>query len=566
MKKFLALMLAAILAISALAACGKTQPAGTDAADKTTEAAKEDSAAEDNAEDGSEAAEDETAPAADDPFANLPENRTEYQNSYVVATPEMYPNIDFSKPYTCYVYSIGGKPNDWDMVEEKINERLAAFNTKIVTNFIGWSDLSTMYSLVLTGGEDIDIIFTAPWCQMYTENDKESFFRFDEAWLEENMPLTWRFQDHRFFKETTINGEMIAVSCNNEKPENKIVAIRQDLADKYGISELKDWEDYKNFMFTIAEKETPESGIFAQASSGSNPEVQEVWYQQYDTFYLIKDGGMSFTYSYNGGVPEWSDIQWTLETDMFRDFCYEMKAMADAGCWSRGALNNTVSDDDAFAALQGASIAWNGSVFGFMRQAEDADASVKCAAYDLTSDKLVKCEEANNGDMAIASASKDKERAAMVLDLMKMDTEINRLIHLGIEGVHYELADDGRTFTALDKAADYGNNSHGISWGLHNGIYQLAGGDEREQAMYDAWEERMVGCPTVTFVFDKSNVSEYCDAIIQITGDYTSALQLGLVDDVDAEIDEMIQRCNDAGLDIIKEELQKQFEAWLATQ
>ena len=52
MKKFLALMLAAILAISALAACGKTQPAGTDAADKTTEAAKEDSAAEDNAEDG----------------------------------------------------------------------------------------------------------------------------------------------------------------------------------------------------------------------------------------------------------------------------------------------------------------------------------------------------------------------------------------------------------------------------------------------------------------------------------------------------------------------------------
>ena len=118
----------------------------------------------------------------------------------------------------------------------------------------------------------------------------------------------------------------------------------------------------------------------------------------------------------------------------------------------------------------------------------------------------------------------------------------------------------------MEKAADYGANSHGISWGLHNGIYEQAGGDERELAMYEEWKKRMVGCPTVTFVFDKSGISEYCDAIIQITGDYTNALALGLVDDVDSEIDDMIQRCNDAGLDVVKEEVKKQFEAWLATQ
>ena len=206
-------------------------------------------------------------------------------------------------------------------------------------------------------------------------------------------------------------------------------------------------------------------------------------------------------------------------------------------------------------------------MFGFMRQAEDADSNVRCAAYDLTKDKLVKCEEANNNDIAIASASKDKVRAAMVLDLMKMDTEINRLIHLGIEGVHYNMEEDGKHYVTTEKGvADYGPNSHGISWGLHNGIYEQAGGDEREQAMYEEWKKRMVGCPTVTFVFDKSEISEYCDAIIQITGDYTSALQLGLVEDVNAEIDDMIQRCNDAGLDIVKEEVKKQFEAWLATR
>ena len=51
-----------------------------------------------------------------------------------------------------------------------------------------------------------------------------------------------------------------------------------------------------------------------------------------------------------------------------------------------------------------------------------------------------------------------------------------------------------------------------------------------------------------------------------IIGDYTASLQLGLVEDVDGQIEEMLQRCNDAGLDKIKAELQKQYEAWLATR
>ena len=201
-----------------------------------------------------------------------------------------------------------------------------------------------------------------------------------------------------------------------------------------------------------------------------------------------------------------------------------------------------------------------------MKQAEKTE-GVKCAAYDLTTDHLVKCEEANNGDLAIAKASKNPERTAMVLDLIKMDTEINRLFHLGIEGVHYNMESDGRHYTRIaEKTEDYGPNSMSISWGTHNGLYEEAGAPERETVMYDSWRERMVGCPTVTFVFDKEKVGDYVDAVSSILGDYTGLQSLGLVDDVDASIDELIGRLNDAGLPQIKEELERQFKEWKAAQ
>ena len=76
----------------------------------------------------------------------------------------------------------------------------------------------------------------------------------------------------------------------------------------------------------------------------------------------------------------------------------------------------------------------------------------------------------------------------------------------------------------------------------------------------------MVGCPTVTFVFDKEKVGDYVDAVSSILGDYTGLQSLGLVDDVDASIDELIGRLNDAGLPQIKEELERQFKEWKAAQ
>jgi putative aldouronate transport system substrate-binding protein len=346
----------------------------------------------------------------------------------------------------------------------------------------------------------------------------------------------------------------------------KIVAIRQDLADKYGISALENWDDFMNYMITIAEKETPESGIYAMAASGSNPELWDIYRQRFDGFYGLQDGSISMLFKFDGEtLPTKDDMKLTYEYPEFRDFCKDMKKLADAGCWSRSALTNTISDDDAFAALQGAAIAWNASVFTYMKSAEKNE-GVTCMAYDLTKDTFVSAEAYSNNDMAIAAASRNPERAAMVLDLIKYDTYLNRLLLLGIEGVHYSINNETGEYTKLEKNGDYPPLSVSVAWAVKNGNLTESGTPERELAITDEWAKRVKSNPTVTFVFDDSEISEYVSAVNSVLGEYTGMLQLGLVDDVDATVDEMLSRIYDAGMQEVYDEFYRQYDAWYQTR
>ena len=550
-KRLLAIVMSLCLTAAALVGCGGSGGG-------SQESAQSSAGAETTAESaaGTEAAESAAASLDSLPAA--------VGEGTITATPEMYSSIDLSEPYTVNMYLIGDTPNDWDRVLELTNEYLEPFNTSLNVTIMSWSDYQTMYSLVLAGGEQVDLIFTAPWCYMYTEAAKGSFYELTDEFIANNMPLTNKYQAAESWDETTISGKTIAVPSNVASPMGKIVAIRQDLADKYGISGLTTWEDYMNFCQTIAEQETPESGIYAMPASGGNSELWDVYRQQYDTFAAVSSGNVVMYYQYDGEIPAKEDIKLVCELDYFRDFAHDMKTLADAGAWSRSALTNTVTDDDAFGNLQGASIAWNTSVFTYMEQAEKTE-GVECAAYDITQDHLVGAEAYSNNDMAITAGSQNPERAAMVLDLMKFDTYLNKLLLLGIEGEHYSINEQNE-YTELENSTNYAAFSTSVSWAIKNGDLTEGGVPEREKAITNAWEERVVMNPTITFVFDDTNVKSYMSAVDSVLADYIPMLQLGLVDDVDATIDECVQKCYDAGLQNIYDEFNTQYDAWVATR
>ena len=282
-KKVLAVIVAMAMTMSVLVGCGS---AGASTEGKTSVESTQEST-------NTEA----SSAGATEALAGLPDKLSD---GVVAATPEMYSNIDLSSPYTVHMYLVGDTPNDWKDVLAEINKYLEPFNTTLDVTFMSWADYGTMYSLVLAGGEEIDCIYTAPWCYMFTEAAKGSFKVLSDDFVSKYMPLTAKYQDPKSFKESTVNGQLVAIPSNNETAQNKIVAIRQDIADKYGIKELKNWDDYMNYMLTVAEKETPVSGIYAQASSQDNAEVWHVYRQQFDTFYVLDDNYLSYIFEYKG--------------------------------------------------------------------------------------------------------------------------------------------------------------------------------------------------------------------------------------------------------------------------
>lgn len=205
MKKLLSLTLALCMLLTLLAGCSGGGESSTSTADTSS------------SQGTSSTAEEE--PAAD-PLADLPDTYDETTN--IAATPEMYPDVDLSSDYTVNLYQVGDKPNDYDQVEAAINEYLAPFNTKIATTFISWSDVGTMYSLVVAGGEQVDLIFTAPWEYMYVEAAKGSFLTLEDEFLQKYMPLSYKYQPEESWGETTIQGKLVAVPSADAAPQGKI--------------------------------------------------------------------------------------------------------------------------------------------------------------------------------------------------------------------------------------------------------------------------------------------------------------------------------------------------------
>lgn len=501
------------------------------------------------------------SPVAEDAFKGLPAELT--PEAVITATPEMYSNIDLSKNKTVYIYLIGSTPNDFDQIVELANKYLEPFNTKVEFTIMAWSDYQDLYSLNLTSGTNIDAIFTAPWCYLWTEASKGSFMTLSEGFISSYMPLTDRYQIKDSWGGVKLNGNIVAIPQNSTNPNGKMVAIRQDLAEKYGISSLDSWEDYKNYCLTIAEKETPVSGILAMAAAGSNPELWDVYRQQYDTMPAMTDGSIVYYYKYTGKVPSYDEIEFAYTTDYFRSFCKEMKEMADAGVWSRSALTNEISAADSFGALASASMAWNTSVFNGIENCEKTEGVVG-AAYDITQKNFSIGEAYNNNDMAITASSQNPERTAMVLDIIKNDTYMHRLFRLGIEGVHYTIDEHG-VYTELDKASDYPADSLALCWAIKNSTITQGGADPRKQAIIDEETAKMVACPTEGFVFDDSAVSFEVSAVNTVLDEYVKSLQLGLLEDIDGTIDTMMEQARQSGLDTVEAEFKKQYEAWYSS-
>ena len=79
---------------------------------------------------------------------------------------DAYAGKDLSEEVNLVWYVLGDVPPDLDLVLETANENYfkPVLNCTLEVKFMSWSEYATKYSLILAGGEDCDMIYTASWC------------------------------------------------------------------------------------------------------------------------------------------------------------------------------------------------------------------------------------------------------------------------------------------------------------------------------------------------------------------------------------------------------------------
>ncbi len=462
---------------------------------------------------------------------------------------------------------LGDAPTDQDVMLTELNKLIKRdLNATLSIEYLAWSDWEQKYSLILSSGEPIDLIYTSDWAKYAQEATKGAFVEITDEVLTKYMPVTKETQDPVAFEQAKINGKVYFVPKNSSAFNGEqAVLIRGDLREKYGMEPLKSLDDLREYLANVAKNEKG-TGILPYAASQDNESFRILMQEQ--AIEVINVGFTDFQYHLADDANLTADkIEYKYDSPSFVEYAKEMKTWADAGYWSKNAISNKTQPRDAFENGTSATLIWNvGTVSNSAATVTETHPDWKPEVYDVIPDSAKRLGLYIADGMAVPVSSKNMERAFMLLDKLKNDREYYELIQMGIEGKHWIKIDEvnWKEGPEYDK---FGTNANG-QWGLNNKEFKrVKEGAFPAEAEFDAiWSTKVVHPVVETFVFDETNVKNELAALATLRTKYRPMISLGIVSDVEGTIKEWKDQADKAGLAKVQEEVKNQLAAYLEAQ
>lgn len=463
---------------------------------------------------------------------------------------------------TLKMYLIGNKPEDFDIVYKRVNKIMKEkINATIDVEFLPWVDINERYMQLFQCGEQFDLIFTAePWACYSKIASKNGFYELTLDMIKEYAPDIYLNEPQRAWNRAKINGKIYMVPSDQIEYSTTVFAIRGDLRKKYGIGEIKTFEDLERYMDAVANDKDINMQVI------SNGEEQNLQFS-----YMIE----KYEFSYILGVPlptigfkvndTSGEIFKFVDMDEYREYAYKMKEFSDKGYWSKESISGKISRDGDFINGDAAVMSWNiGSVTERVERVNKSNPKWKAEVVDATNglNRLVNA-YTNNG-MAINAKSKNPERALMALNILRYDKDVYELTWYGIENLHWQPKDDN-LYIKLGESPKFPADNV-CPWGWYSKKLDKTSIAENNvyKKIINNWEENYtVDNPLLDFCFDDKNVKKEMDNVRKVIEKYGVPIDLGMCEDVDAAISEYRSKLNEAGLDKIYNECKKQIQEYL---
>ena len=467
------------------------------------------------------------------------------------------------------LYAIADAPNNTDLAAqywEELNKQLKEdLNCTIDYTYAAGNDYKNNYALAIASGESYDLIQAAPgWLDYQTYAAKNAFLPLDDL-LPEYAPYLWETIPEETWKAASVNGNIYAVPNLETGVTATAFVYREDLRKKYDLPEIDSMEDIETYLQAIVDNEPgllPVDDYQCQVYGTS-------WI--YNTPYIgideIHDELFNFVYD-----PRNGEVLSVIETPEYKEYMYKMKDWADRGFWSSSVLAST--NWGVMQVLNGAAAAsFNEQLPAYNWHKTQVEEEHGSEGWELgfymyfegNPDSVLSGSTIANMTAVTANAE-NPERALMFLDYAQQHEELWDFLTYGMEGINYELAEDGSIDTTnIEEGASFNYFPSSIIGNDDFKKRQSNYCDDYDEIMQKI-DEKVVPDIFEGFALDQSGFETEYTALYNVQTEYGYPLQAGLVNDVDAAYEEYLAAAKAAGLDMVREEVEKQVNAWLESR
>lgn len=442
-------------------------------------------------------------------------------------------------------------PTDTEMVQEELSmitrEKIGC-NVEIIPVQIG--NMNSQMSLLLAGGDNaVDVYLAGGWSTLGGVADNGQAIVLDKYLAPYEDEIKAAIGED-VYKCGEVNGSMYGIPRYLDFASGLVYMLRKDIADEYGISNGDKMSfDELTDLFEKLKQEYPDKALAGTVAKGfaNSPLTTSV-----------NDLGDS---NILGALLEGDDehVVNYYETDEYAKLIQYFKKWKDIGITMADPLNVVELPSDYLT---------NGKALGLFGKhfdaALDAEYASKNYGVDMTGISITdRMKQSPTLWFCVSSTCEYPQEATALIYLMATDPDVENLLCNGIEGVHYQLAEDGTAHYMDGKDQSSTGWPMGMSWVQLNSTlshpfeYPADYFEDMIKSNNETETTKAFG-----FQFDPSPVANEISACANVVAQYRAALEVGVPDDMDATYEEFKQALKDAGIDAVVAEKQKQLDAY----
>ncbi|MBK8034470.1 MAG: DUF3502 domain-containing protein [Chloroflexi bacterium] len=459
-------------------------------------------------------------------------------------------------PRLVYLYPGSPQP-DVQRVQDALSAYMAErIGATIELRAVDWGAFNDQIGLINASAENYDLTFTAPWINNYYNNITQEYLIRLEDLLPELAPGYWNSLTPATWEAARVGGGIYG-GINQQifvKPFGPY--IRTDVLEAIGLGDafnnLTSYEELEPIMAAIKEYADQDDTLTHVTYNLSPLNVPENYgYDPQDFMLVVRS------------TDENAQVQIYSQTDEFRQASELIRrwylagyAPSDVAQWSEM--------DAAWTAGQYAV-----RVSDIVKPGGNAEVEARwgwAVTSKAIAEPLLTTGSVTSTLTGVSSTSANPELAVRYLELINTDPVFFNTLGKGLEGIHWEWADqDSLLIRPANGAASFGDTGYNpnTDW-MYGNVFNSYYTDPTQVGAWPDTAELNRNArpsPVLGFTFDRSAVETEIASVSAVNQEFGNPLGSGVVD-VDEGLSRLNQALLDAGIERVRDEMQRQIDAW----